>query len=478
MKKILVSFLLIFSFCISTMAQEADKTVSIIVSGSGKTQEEAKQQALRSAIEQAFGAFISSKTEILNDKLVADQISSVSSGNIQSFTILNESQLPDGGWGLTLNAVVSVTKLISFSEAKGLNVEFKGALFTINIKQQLLNEQAEINVVSEMFGFLHENMQKSFDFSVQTGEPKSLDEKSEKWEIPMIISSTANKNMDFCANYFIKTLAAIGLTENEVLNYKNLNKPIYSVIIKYQGVEKTIYLRRKVSFGIIRTLASQWDFYKSLFQLESNVESTLFPIPKNSINLPSGREGISIRSNFAKYNEWNRASTREINFNFLTNGELASNINHSYTLTIDQVNKLNGFKVIPRGVVSNFKQGGLVIFEKEGHGLVTSILDLGVMKWKEANSACNELISNGFDDWRLPNKNELDSIINYYTSYGLGFLRYYEQNGDTRTFNSYWSSTQADRDYFIYINTPANRNKFNNTDSENLGYLFIAVRTF
>ena len=35
-------------------AQDADKTVTITVSGSGKTQDAAKQSALRSAIEQAF----------------------------------------------------------------------------------------------------------------------------------------------------------------------------------------------------------------------------------------------------------------------------------------------------------------------------------------------------------------------------------------------------------------------------------------
>jgi hypothetical protein len=63
-------------------AQDEDKTVTLVVSGQGKTQDEAKQNALRSAIEQAFGAFISSKTEILNDNLVKDEIVSLTNGNI------------------------------------------------------------------------------------------------------------------------------------------------------------------------------------------------------------------------------------------------------------------------------------------------------------------------------------------------------------------------------------------------------------
>jgi hypothetical protein len=71
MKKIILICTLLFSLV--TIAQE-DKTVTLTVSGSGKTLEESKTNALRSAIEQAFGAFISSKTEILNDNLVKDEI--------------------------------------------------------------------------------------------------------------------------------------------------------------------------------------------------------------------------------------------------------------------------------------------------------------------------------------------------------------------------------------------------------------------
>ena len=154
MNKIILSTLLIFSISLISFAQEAEKTVTITVSGSGKTQDEAKQSALRSAIEQAFGAFISSKTEILNDQVVADQMSSVSSGNIQSFTVLNESQLPDGSWANTIKAIVSISNLTSFVVAKGFAVEIKGGLFAINIKQQMLNEQGEIDAVADMVGLL------------------------------------------------------------------------------------------------------------------------------------------------------------------------------------------------------------------------------------------------------------------------------------------------------------------------------------
>ena len=64
MKKIVFLFGIITLLANVSFAQE-DKTVTLTVSGQGQTQDEAKQNALRNAIEQAFGTFISSNTEIL-----------------------------------------------------------------------------------------------------------------------------------------------------------------------------------------------------------------------------------------------------------------------------------------------------------------------------------------------------------------------------------------------------------------------------
>ena len=80
---------------------------------------------------------------MFNDQIVADQMASVSSGNIKSYEVLNESELPNGKWAVTLKAIVSVDKLTSFVEAKGVAIEIKGGLFALNIKQQMLNEEGE-----------------------------------------------------------------------------------------------------------------------------------------------------------------------------------------------------------------------------------------------------------------------------------------------------------------------------------------------
>ena len=217
-----------------------DKTVTLTVSGTGKTLEEAKQIALRIAISQTFGAFISSKTELLNDNLITDQITSITNGNIQSFEIINEIQLPNGNWGTTIKAKVSINKLTSFVESKGIIAEIKGGLFALNIKQQILNEEGEEKAICDMVSLLNEPMQQAFDFDIKSSDPKSIDTESKNWVVPLKVTVKTNKNIDIIANYFIKTLSALSLTNLDVETYKSLNKSIYPVYAFYNNKQNTL----------------------------------------------------------------------------------------------------------------------------------------------------------------------------------------------------------------------------------------------
>ena len=305
--KILFLFVIFnFSICAASNAQDNSKNVTITVSGSGNTAEEAKQAALRSAIEQAYGSFISTKTEVFNDRVVADEMASVSSGNIQSYKMLNESQLPNGTWGVTLNALVSIDKLTSFAESKGMAVEIKGGIFALNIKQQLINEASEQKIVSELVEILHEALQVSFDYVLKAGEPKSKDGGSQNWEIPVTVSAIGNSNLDFSVDYLTKTLNAISLSENEVERYHTIEKPVYLVRIwqwqnhNYYKKSHYFYLRNRNTLSILLTLAGQWNFYKN-FPLLANGKIDIKEISKdNTFNYLDKQDISSIITNAFK----------------------------------------------------------------------------------------------------------------------------------------------------------------------------------
>ena len=238
MKRLFTTFILIviisFPITLTTFAQD-DKSVTLVVNGEGKTTDDAKQSALRNAIEQAFGTFISSKTDILNDELIKDEIVSVSNGNIQKFEVLSEGKLPDGGYYNTLKATVSVSKLTSFCESRGISVEFKGSLFSFNIKQQKINEENELKAIQDLSFIIKKIMDKSFDYKISASQPKSLGKsdgvKNDSWSIPIEIDVCANKNLFQIPEILKKSLNGLSLSKKEIDDYASLEKPFYTIIL-------------------------------------------------------------------------------------------------------------------------------------------------------------------------------------------------------------------------------------------------------
>lgn len=224
-------------FSVASFAQES--TVTLKTTGSAETKEKAVQYALRSAIEQAFGAFISSNTEILNDELVADEITSVASGNIEKYDILSETVNEEGNsWFVTANVIVSVGKLTEFVQAKGVEVEVKGGLFAINIKQKQLNSDGEYKAILDMLKPFHEAMLNAYDYELEVGQPVAKDQENKNWDVTLKVLANANKNLESALQIIKSTLFSLSLTSEELLEYKKLNKEVFPIYIGITGQEK------------------------------------------------------------------------------------------------------------------------------------------------------------------------------------------------------------------------------------------------
>lgn len=229
MKKLILIISLIFT--LKANSQQINRTVTLVASGQGKTKEEARQQALRSAIELAFGTFISSKSEILNDNLVKDEIISIANGNIQKFDIISEVELPSVGYATSLKATVSVTNLTSFVESKGVAVEFKGGILAVNIKQQILNEQNEIKSMQNIANTCKRILDLSCDFEIIRGQPKQKSNDNNIWAVPISINVRFNKNIEKFNQYLINSIIGLSMSLEEVNQYNQLGKQTYKIAI-------------------------------------------------------------------------------------------------------------------------------------------------------------------------------------------------------------------------------------------------------
>ena len=271
--------LLFLSICFicNTLQANDEKIVTLVTTGQGETKNEAKNNALRNAIEQAFGAYISTKTEILNDKLVKDEIVSVANGNIQDFKIISEVNIPDGGYATTLQATVSVTKLTSFAQQKGIKVEIKGGLFAANLIQQALNEKNESTAIEDLMEIVN-SYSNLYSYTLKVADqPIMMKDNNEKYSIGIDVNIKTNESFNDLCMYVCKCLESLSLEKSEAEDLQKIGKPIYPLSIgelnDNDGKNNNFYimLRTKSSINNVHKIFTTI-FYKSKqFDVASNV---------------------------------------------------------------------------------------------------------------------------------------------------------------------------------------------------------------
>ena len=440
-----ILFLILFMIGVyNASAQDAEKTVTITCSGSGKTQDEAKQNALRSAIEQAFGAFISSKTEVLNDNVVSDQITSVSNGNVKSYEVFSENQFSNGDWNTTLKAVISINKLTNFIQSKGIEIEIQGGLLAVNIKQQILNENGEINAVENLMGVLHEQLQTAFDFELTSLPPVSKDAESKNWEIPLEVKVITNKNMEVAATYAMKTLRSLALTKEELDNYQLFKKEVYPFCFTYGDELNLLFFRKKETTSILELLNVLFEFYTNSFKSETGFkgnfslwksksiyENFIFPqdgeklkllletFPKKYFTTDSLVWIDRYRSSFTY-----KQKTLYIldmfgnrGFKFPSVGEIVYSKAYIEKKSLAELEKITGFKVSPSPIRSKYNKGSISFILDNGQEIWLPPVPekYEYLSFEKAQEKCVKYNKNNFTDWRLPSHEEALQVAAFFT---------------------------------------------------------------
>lgn len=162
---------IIFALCFLGISAQNTDDVTLVVSASGETEELAVKNALRDAIEQTYGTFVSSNTSILNDELVKDEVVTISTGNIKEYSKISSIENNNGGVTVTLNVTVSISSLINYARSKGASAEFAGASFAMNIKMYELNKKAELKALDYLLVTLEQQLPLAFDRNIQIEDP-------------------------------------------------------------------------------------------------------------------------------------------------------------------------------------------------------------------------------------------------------------------------------------------------------------------
>ena len=217
---------------ISPFSAKGQDIVDLVVSGTGTTKEQATLQALRSALEQTYGCFLSSNTRVIDDILVNEDISTITQGNIVSFKEIASSHLNSNLIQVTLQTTVSISKLSSFAKVKSkdASIVFDGSILNMNIKLYELNKKNEKKVLQDLYQQLS-NIPNIFSVDeVKLSEP-ILDRDGENFNMQISAKIVVNEYGPVLSNIFYSTLQAISDNNKKMIKqYKSLNLDFFQYL--------------------------------------------------------------------------------------------------------------------------------------------------------------------------------------------------------------------------------------------------------
>ncbi len=240
LKIIALFFSLLF---ISNVHSQNEQAINITTTGTGLTKNNAINDALRNALEQTYGGFISSKTNITNDELFNDEIVAITSGEIHDYELVSETKI-ESGYAVTIVAKISQTGLNNFvTQSGGDAVIFDANVFSTKIKLQRLNEKAEIRSINNILEILEEIYKRSIEFEFTSSNPR-INENNRKWMINFTVSTKYNENILSFIDYFSSSLEKIAMTKSQKAEYQDLGKSTYPILVN----NEYFYFRNEESY--------------------------------------------------------------------------------------------------------------------------------------------------------------------------------------------------------------------------------------
>lgn len=328
--------------------------VTLICNGEGNTKEEATRNALRDAIEQTYGSFVSSNTVVINDELIKDEIVSLSRGNVKRYRELYYS---DGDVKkVTLEAVISVDKLISYAKNKGMSTELAGASFAMNFKLRQLYVENGAKAMKALLKTLLMYGTKMYDFNITTKEPTM---RKNDVLVDVTVSYRLNRNGVMFYKTYKETVSTIFNSINSI-NIEGIRKDdAYSKKIEaYKNLMEKLPRVLAHNFDVTDNLNDTvtYEYIKGKLALKAvgvKAEATT-RLPKECYNRTQGTWTPNIYNDMCEV--YNRIGTLEKRKSYMDLdprvplpkvGQVNGTIRFTIVYTMDQISKVSKIQVTP-----------------------------------------------------------------------------------------------------------------------------------
>tara|TARA_B100000780_G_scaffold277151_1_gene247201 strand:- start:691 stop:2262 length:1572 start_codon:yes stop_codon:yes gene_type:complete len=253
------------------MAQESIQTTS---SGYGPTEQEAINIALINALQETLGGYLSSNTKILNDKLVKDEISAITDGEVFKYKKLETKKISEQEYFVILDVTITKSKLAKyFSRNDENSVIFEGDKLQQNLKIIAINKTSEVNSIKNLVEVADGFLNKITNYKVYKKE-EIPEEVGTKFELEYLVEGKTNINIDELSSLIISSLYKITLDKSEIKKLKKYKQSIYDYKI-YSGNTGAhkFYFRNPASIEILKGFSNKIENSYSDFNLLINNSS-------------------------------------------------------------------------------------------------------------------------------------------------------------------------------------------------------------
>lgn len=286
------------------------QSVSLICYGDGETHEVATRNALRNALEQTYGAIVSSSTKIEDNDLISDEIASISRGCVEHYKELWFKD--DTVKRVAIQVVVSANKIYSYVNNHGMSSDVDGASFAMNTRLTELKLENARLAMKHLMEELLSYSDKMYDYQISTEGPYPYGDNLAK--VHVVVSCKANANTVTFYQIYQETLRAIienlGSTK---IHDSQKNASIANQMNKYDAIIKMypelfcLQFRVKDNIGCTVTTS-----------VGKSVEEP-FNIPCDSLNvgkLLKNQESVFLKANGIKLMRNNDQNAKQKVFMF------------------------------------------------------------------------------------------------------------------------------------------------------------------
>ena len=269
--KILYYLFFAILFTNSVIAQESIQTTS---SGYGATEQEAINIALINALQETLGGYLSSNTKVLNDKLIKDEISAITDGEVLNYKKLETKKISEQEYFVILDVTITKSKLAKyFSRNDEITLIFDGEKLQQNLKILAINKTSEINSIKNLVEVADGFLNKITNYKIY--KPQEIPDPNDgKYEIEYLVEGNTNINIDELSSLVISSLNKIALDKSEIKKLKKYKQPIYDYKI-YSGNTgaQKFYFRNPASIETLKELLNKIENSYSDFNLLINNSS-------------------------------------------------------------------------------------------------------------------------------------------------------------------------------------------------------------